>query len=410
MIIIYNVTKIQPNEPKSAKWIHSALPAILLHGAIGSVYSFSLFVKPISEHIGKSTQSVQFAFSLAIFFLGMSAAFAGGMVEKNIKKSSLLSTILFCSGLIVTGIAVNIKSLVLLYIGYGFLGGCGIGLGYVSPVKTLMLWFKDNKGLATGISVCAFGFASTVASPIITYLTAHYSLQMTFTILACIYVIPMTAAHFLLRKPLNWHEPTVNINYNVKAVIKDKKFQYIWLIFFINITCGLAVISIASPMLSEFGKSPVAIAMIVGIMGLFNGAGRLVLSALSDKLKDRSKMYDIILGVSAVIVIGAEVLLLLAHNTILAVIALMLISAFYGAGFSCLPTLLSDIFGMKNISKIHSLELTAWSMAGLIGNQISETLHNITGTYSYTFVVTAILYLFAWLIIKKKLDKCLVNV
>ena len=137
------------------KWIRGALPAVLIHISIGSVYAWSLFVKPISDYIGQSQTKVQFAFSLAIFFLGMSAAFGGKIVEKNIHKSSLISCLCFCSGLILTSFAIRYKQLPLIYLGYGCLMGIGLGTGYITPVKTLMLWFKDNKGLATGISVCA---------------------------------------------------------------------------------------------------------------------------------------------------------------------------------------------------------------------------------------------------------------
>ena len=142
------------------KWIRGALPALLIHISIGSVYAWSLFVAKIAEYIGKTQSSVQFAFSLAIFFLGMSAAFGGKIVEKNIHKSSLISCMCFCTGLLLTGAAICLKSLLLIYIGYGCLMGIGLGTGYITPIKTLMLWFKDQKGLATGIAVCAFGFAS----------------------------------------------------------------------------------------------------------------------------------------------------------------------------------------------------------------------------------------------------------
>ena len=232
------------------KWKNAAIPAILLHVSIGSVYAFSLFAKPISEYIGKSQSAVQFAFSLAIFFLGMSAAFGGAIVEKNIHRSTTIGTICFCGGLLLTALAVYLKSLPLIYLGYGAVQGVGLGLIYLSPVKTLMLWFKDNKGLATGISVCAFGFASTIASPIITYLTAKVTLPIVFVILATIYVVPMTIAHFLLHKPEGWVEPQTTSDFHIKEYLSDKRFVSIWVFFFLNITCGLALIPIASPLMT----------------------------------------------------------------------------------------------------------------------------------------------------------------
>lgn len=371
---------------KKNKWLNAALPAVLLHISIGSVYAFSLFAKPISEYIGNSQSAVQFAFSLAIFFLGMSAAFGGAIVEKNIHRSTTISTVCFCSGLLVTALAIHLKSLILLYIGYGFIMGIGLGIGYLSPVKTLMLWFKDNKGLATGISVCAFGFASTVASPIITYLLATVSLPMVFIILATIYVVPMTIAHFLLHKPDGWVEPQVNTDFHIKKYLRDKRFISIWIFFFLNITCGLALIPIASPLMTELGVKPTLIALVVSIMGIFNGAGRLVFSAISDKLPKRIYIYYLIFAISIVTAISA----IFSHN--FSMIALIIISAGYGAGFSCIAPLLADIYDMKNISKIHGLILSAWGCAGLVGNQLSMLIYRHSGSYMTVFYFIGILY------------------
>jgi len=292
----------------------------------------------------------------------MSAAFGGAIVEKNIHRSSLISIGCFCGGLCLTGLAIAIKSLILLYLGYGCFMGIGLGIGYLTPVKTLMLWFKDNKGLATGISVCAFGFASTVASPIITLLTAHFTLPIVFLILAGIYFVPMLIGHFLLKKPEDWVEPQATTDFEIKSLLKDKNFILIWFLFFLNITCGLALIPAASLILGEIGLSVGSIALIVSIMGIFNGAGRLVFSAISDKLKERKAIYYLIFLISLTCV----VLTICFSKT--AIVSLILISACYGAGFSCVAPLLSDIYGMKHISKIHGATLSAWAIAGLVGN------------------------------------------
>ena len=162
------------------KWINGAIPALLIHCSIGSVYAWSLFVNPIAQEISKSQSSVQFAFSLAIFFLGMSAAFGGRLVEHNIKKSLLISTLTFVSGIFLTGISIMYKSLIGIYLSYGCLMGIGLGIGYITPIKTLMMWFSDNKGLGTGIAITGFGFASAIASPLITFLLTHFSLVNSF--------------------------------------------------------------------------------------------------------------------------------------------------------------------------------------------------------------------------------------
>lgn len=376
------------------KWIRGALPAVLIHISIGSVYAWSLFVKLISEHINKSQSLVQFAFSLAIFFLGMSAAFGGKIVEKNIHKSSLLSCLCFCSGLLLTALAIHIKSLALIYLGYGCLMGIGLGTGYITPVKTLMLWFKENKGLATGISVCAFGFASSVASPLITFLTQHYNLFTTFILLSSIYFIPMMVAHLIIKKPNGWVEETNDSDFNLRSMWKDKRFLIIWTIIFINITCGLALISTASPIMVEHNMTSKTVALVVSIMGIFNGAGRLVFSTISDKLKERISIYKIILLMSVVVSLLTGYL----SNTLTICVSLVIISACYGAGFSCLPPLLSDIYDMKYISRIHGLSLTAWAIAGLVGNQISSIVKNITGNYTCVYFIIGLLYSVALII------------
>lgn len=373
------------------KWIRGALPALLIHLSIGSVYAWSLFVEPIANYIGTEQSQVQFAFSLAIFFLGMSAAFGGSIVEKDIHKSSLISCICFCSGLLLTALAIYIKSLLLIYIGYGCLMGIGLGVGYITPIKTLMLWFRQQKGLATGIAVCAFGFASAIASPIITWLTANITLPESFIVLSLIYFVPMIIAHLLIKKPDWYKETTTKTDFKAKNLLKSSHFILIWFIVFINITCGLALISTASPIMTEQGMTSEFITIVISIMGIFNGIGRLIFSAISDKLRNRANIYKVILLIS----IAVSIITVILANTITIPVTLIVISACYGAGFSCLPSLLSDIFGMDNVSKIHGITLTAWGIAGLVGNQISGLVYSVCSNYLPIFIVITVLYVIA---------------
>lgn len=371
------------------KWFRGVLPALLVSCSIGSVYAWSLFVKPLSEIFTENSSSqIQFAFSLAIFFLGMSAAFAGKFVEHYIRLSTILSTVCFASGLLVSALAVHMQSLWLLYLGYGFLMGIGLGVGYISPVKTLMLWFTRHKGLATGIAITGFGFASTIASPIITYLQNHVSLEQTFIYLAGIYFVPMAIASFILKKP-DWHVEGEHGSYGqIFKMFLDKKFVAIWFMIYINISSGLALISIASPLAIENGTSVVFAATIVAIMGIFNGAGRLVYSTTSDYLKNRTHIYFVIFILS----ILSVATVLVFNSTVTIMLMLFIISSAYGAGFSCLPSLLSDKFGMDRISSIHGLALSAWGIAGLTGNQISTLVHDSTGAYTNVLYVLIVTY------------------
>lgn len=373
------------------KIFKAIIPALFIHLSIGSVYCWSLFVKPISNYTGFSLTQTQFAFSLAIFFLGLSAAFGGKFVEKDIKKSSIISTVFFCVGLSLTGLAVYSKSLILLYVSYGFIMGIGLGVGYLTPIKNLMLWFKDSKGFATGIAVCAFGFASTIGSFFITKLLSAHTLPKVFITMALIYLPFMLIAHLLIKRPPDYITQIEKNDFKISSMLKNKTFIVIWFIMLINISCGLSLISVASPMMNEIGMSAKTIALIIAIMGISNGAGRLLFSSVSDKFKDRTNIYEIIFTIS-VIVLSMFAAELGSVNFLIGLI-LITISACYGAGFSCLPSLLSDKFGMKNISKTHGLILTAWSISGILGNQLSMLIKNITGSYTYLLYIIEIIYI-----------------
>ena len=371
------------------KWIHGAIPALLIHCSVGSVYAWSLFVNPISQYTGYSQSVIQFAFSLAIFFLGMSAAFGGSIVEKNVSKSSLISLVCFCSGLLITGLSIYAKSLMGIYIGYGCIMGVGLGVGYLTPVKTLMMWFKENKGLATGIAITGFGFASTIASPLITFLMNHFDLSIVFVIMGLIYTIPMCLAMYLIKKP--YKDDQSNSNFQYTSMLKDKNFVKVWLVMFINITCGLALISTAAPIMTTYGISAAIITVVVAVMGITNGFGRLGIATLSDLTNNKKIVYITFLALSTMLCLIAN---WFKYPTML-MITLIVIPAFYGAGFSCLPALLSDMYGMKNISKIHGLCLTSWSMAGLCGNQLSSLVYKTTGSYDALYIFLGVMYVIA---------------
>lgn len=240
------------------KWIRAAVPALLLHCSIGTVYCWSIFSQEIADYIGFSKGATEWAFSFAIFFLGMSAAFLGKIVEKDIHKSSLIASICFALGMAGTGFFIyygglhkgNIISLLGIYLSYGFVMGIGLGTGYLSPVKTLMLWFEDKKGLATGLAVAGFGAAKAIASPIMQWMLDNLGsggIYKMFLILAVAYFVMMFLGHLLLKKPDGWHEEAhTEKGQGIIATIKTKPISNyigIWLMFYINITCGLALIS-----------------------------------------------------------------------------------------------------------------------------------------------------------------------
>ena len=330
----------------------------------------------------------------------MSAAFLGNIVEKDIHMSSLIATICFALGMAGTGFFIyyggahrgSVLALVGIYICYGFIMGIGLGTGYLSPVKTLMLWFEDRKGLATGLAVAGFGAAKAIASPIMQALLDNLGdggIYKMFLILAVVYFIMMFVGHLLLKKPEGWHEPQKKEKgKGLLDVIKTKpitNYVGIWLMFYINITCGLALISQEKMIVKCIGLAGAA-GIISTVSAIFNAGGRLGFSAWADTMKDRNTVYKMIFVLS----IAFTALVILTRgiengsgNLLLIILVLGLIfvvNAGYGGGFSNVPTLLSDHYGMGNISAIHGLTLSAWAFAGLTGNQMATWIVNTFGT------------------------------
>ena len=403
------------------KWTRAAIPALLLHCSIGTVYCWSTFKEAIADKIGMSTFAVGWAFSLAIFFLGMSAAFAGRMVEKNIHKSSLIACICFSLGMIGTGLFIQFTSGIIALLGiflcYGCIMGMGLGIGYLTPVKTLMLWFPKQKGLATGISIMGFGLAKAIATPIMEALQNNLGISKMFYILGAAYFVMMFIGHLLLKKPEGWVEPTTDKEeFKPLQMFKNKTFLGIWLMFFINIHCGLALITYEKQILKvAFAGTAILgaiISIIPSVTAAFNALGRIGYSTISDKLKERNTVYKIIFLSCMIITIVALSTFAISNGAksiifgIIAILLLVIVNLGYGGGFSTLPALLSERFGMEKISSIHGLALSAWGFAGLTGNNMSELILNLSNkTYDYILIATLALYVVAMGICIKMVNK-----
>lgn len=377
-----------------------AFSGVVLHLMLGSTYAWSVFRNPIIAETGWSQSAVAFAFSLAIFCLGMSAAFMGKLVEKfGPRVTGTISAICYAGGTALTGLAVERHELWLLYLGYGILGGLGLGSGYITPVSTIIKWFPDKRGLATGLAIMGFGFASLLTSPIAQYFIQSDGVVTTFYILGVIYFVIMLIVSQFMKRPTEedlkalGSEKTATIGKGMTATegLKTEQFYLLWVILFINITCGIGLISAASPMAQDMaGFSAESAAVLVGILGIFNGFGRLLWAALSDYL-GRPKTFSILLIVSLFMTAG----LLFLQVPWFFSIALSLLMTCYGAGFSLLPAYLSDIFGTKELAALHGFALTAWAIAGLVGPILLSETYEIFHTYTTTLVVFLVIYLIA---------------
>ena len=380
------------------RWL-MAFAAMAIHMCIGSVYAWSVYVNPIKSAMEWTLVDVTVTFSVAIFFLGLSAALMGKFVERNgPRTAATLAAVLFGLGTIGSGMAIHFESKILLYLTYGVLGGAGLGIGYISPVSMLVKWFPDRRGMATGLAIMGFGFASAISGPAIKVLIDSFGISLTFYILGSIYFIVMfSAAQYLTNPPEGYmperfsnavaagkkkiKEDLVNITRN--EAVKTSRFYGLWIMLFINVTCGIAIISVASPLLQEvIGISALAAASAVGLMGIFNGAGRILWASISDYLT--RPIVFILFFITQII---AFYLLTTVTSILLFQVLVFYIMTCYGGAFASIPAYIGDIFGTKELGAIHGYILTAWALAGLAGPIIIAYVKDATGSYTGTLYV-----------------------
>ncbi|WP_298767330.1 OFA family MFS transporter [uncultured Polaribacter sp.] len=279
------------------RWLIAA-SAVGIHISIGSVYAYSVMTNPVKDIFEVEGSVIKWAFKIAILLLGLSAAFLGKWVEKvGPKISGTTAGILYGIGILGSGFAVQIEALWLFNLCYGVIGGIGLGLGYITPVSTLVKWFPDRRGLATGMAIMGFGFAALIFGPVMAKLFETVGVSNAFYILGAIYmVLILSSARYIERPPVGYvpegfkegKGKTIKAdisNVSANESLKSPRFYYIWIMMFINIACGIAIISAASPMMQEkLAYTPMQAAAIVGFIGVFNGLGRITWSTLSDYL------------------------------------------------------------------------------------------------------------------------------
>lgn len=380
------------------RWL-IALSAIAIHLSIGGAYAYSVYKKPLVEFMGWSLTDVTLAFTIMMALAGSSAAIFGKFVEKNgPRKSAIVAAVLFGLGQAGSGLAVAIDSLTLFLLTYGLLSGLGLGIGYISPVSTLVKWFPDRRGLATGMAVLGFGSGALITAPVAAGLMETIGIAQTFYILGASYFILMVlGAAYITPPPEGWMPETMKqdvasgkkelkndlAQLTAKEAVRTKRFWMLWTMMLINTSAGIMMISVASPMAQEVvGLSAAAAATMVGIMGIFNGGGRLGWAAASDYI-GRPAVFIIFF----VIQIIAFVSLPFIANAILFQVFILLVVSCYGGGFSNLPAFIGDLFGTKQLGAIHGYLLTTWSIGGVFGPMIVTQIKEQTGSYIPVFYV-----------------------
>ncbi|MDN5816290.1 OFA family MFS transporter [Yaniella sp.] len=372
--------------------------ALAIHLCIGQVYAFSVFKIPLMSRFDVGEVSVGWIFSVAIAMLGLSAAFGGTWVEKSgPRKSMVVAGTAWVLGFFVAALGIATGQLWLVYFGYGFIGGIGLGIGYIAPVSTLMKWFPDRPGLATGLAIMGFGGGALIASPMSNALMVLFGggtetenlasgLVPTFVVLALSYAVIIAAGAYVIRlphpewKPDGWDPSKVeatpmqtNLNVSANKALKTPQFWFLWIILFTNVTAGIGILENAAPMIQDYfpGVTAAAAAGFVGILSLANMGGRFIWSTASDYI-GRKNIYLLYLGV------GALLYLVIAFfggsSLALFIVSAMLLLSFYGGGFSTIPAYLRDMFGYYQVGAIHGRILTAWAAAGIAGPLIVNSV------------------------------------
>ena len=380
-------------KPGFSRWLVPPA-AIAVHMCIGQVYAFSVFNKPLEAEMGVPVSKVQLAYQIALIMLGLSAAVFGKWVERSgPRKTMVASWLCFCGGLLISALAVQLKSLPLLLFGYGFVGGIGLGLGYISPVSTLVKWFPDRPGMATGMAIMGFGGGALIGSPLAQELMKFFAADggtgalKTLMAMAGIYSFFMLFGALLVKvpaegwKPSGW-EPKEHVkpmitsaNVAVDTAWKTPQFWFLWVVLCMNVSAGIGVLGRASDMFQEMFGVGVAIgAGFTGVLSIFNMGGRFVWSSVSD-FTGRKRVYCLYF------ILGAALYALLpwaqqTQNKVLFVALTAIIISMYGGGFATIPAYLKDMFGTYQVGAIHGRLITAWSMAAVIGPMLINGLYD----------------------------------
>ncbi|HXD27208.1 MAG TPA: OFA family MFS transporter [Arthrobacter sp.] len=386
--------------------------ALAVHLCIGQAYATSVYKTALIDHFAASQTAVGIIFSIAIVMLGLSAAFMGTWVERSgPRKSMFVAACFWAAGFLVGALGIFSGQLWLVYLGYGVLGGIGLGIGYISPVSTLIKWFPDRPGMATGMAIMGFGGGALIASPLSTQLLKAFdpasgtegwvasgdAVGRLFVTLGIVYFIVMMYGVFSIRvpaegwRPNGWdpsqvkHSDLVTRNHVSAAnAIKTRQFWLLWTALFLNVTAGIGILEQASPMIQDFfragdGVSAVSAGVAGGFVGLLsigNMAGRFAWSSTSDVI-GRKNIYMVYLGVGAVLYVILA--FLGGSSTLLFILLAFVIISFYGGGFSTAPAYLKDLFGTFQVGAIHGRLLTAWSAAGIAGPLIVNGLLDAQG-------------------------------
>lgn len=363
--------------------------------ALGAVYAWSVFQIPLEEHFGASSSAVKLTFSITILTLGF-AAFFGGLWMRSAgpRVVAIAAGVLYGGGILLASLSSG--SLIMLYLTYGFMGGIGIGLGYIVPVATLIKWFPDKRGFITGVAVAGFGAGALVTTIIArAVLATGIGVFPTFAILGVIYLIAVVgAALFMKNPPADWNPGGTqqegaaddsSQNYEIRGALRTWQWYALWALLFLNVTAGISIISEASPMAQQVsGVGPNIAAGLVIIISIGNAVGRFLWAWLSDTIGRKWVFF-------VMFVLQAALFFLLPSiglYFLLAVVSFIIVSC-YGGGFGTMPSFAADYFGARDVGTIYGLMLTAWGVGGVLGPLLISSIIDSTDSYALAFYLIA---------------------
>jgi MFS family permease len=373
-----------------SRWL-IPLGAVAVHICIGSVYAWSTFNRPIQAIFPSEPwwfSPPYTTFTTALVLLGLSAAFGGPWVERRGPRAAATAAALFFGvGLLIGGFGLAIRQSVLVFLGMGVIGGIGCGLGYISPVSTLVKWFPDRRGMATGMAIMGFGGGAFVFGRLSAFLIDRFGVANTVMGLgAASLIIMMLGARILRRPPQGWkpagwtapvktHRLIATASVSRNQAVRTVQFALLWGILFINVTAGIGILAQASPMMQDlFSKTPAEAALIVSIISIFNAGGRFLWASSSDYI-GRRNTYTVFFVVQFFLFLWIP-RLAASGNWPVFLASLFTVFTMYGGGFATIPAFLADIFGPENVGAIHGATLTAWSAAAVAGPVIITELSN----------------------------------
>ncbi len=365
--------------------------AVAVHICIGSVYAWSTFNRPIQSLFPAEPwwfSPPYTTFTAALVLLGLSAAFGGPWVERRGPRAAATAAALFFGiGLTIGGIGLAVRQPILVFLGMGVVGGIGCGLGYIAPVSTLVKWFPDRRGMATGMAIMGFGGGAFLAASSNAFFIERLGVAYTVIGFGITYLVIMLAGARILRrppagwKPAGWtppattHRMITDRSVSRNQAVRTNQFYLLWAILFINVTAGIGILAQASPMIQDlFSKTPAQAAFIVSVISIFNAGGRFFWASSSDYI-GRRNTYTLFF----VVQFGLFLLipgLAASGNWPVFLASLFVVFTMYGGGFATIPAFLADIFGPENVGAIHGATLTAWSAAAVAGPVIITELSN----------------------------------